>query len=66
MRYFIDDTPKIKLKYSSKDWIKILIFIAIYFSPVLMRVIDVKSKNSLKVIEVLYYVAALLATEFVI
>ena len=66
MRYFIDDTPKIKFKYSSKDWIKILIFIAIYFSPVLMRVIDVKSKNSLKVIEVLYYVAALLAAELVI
>jgi hypothetical protein len=33
MRYFIDDTPKIKLKYASKDWIKILIFIAIFFSP---------------------------------
>ena len=66
MRYFVDDTPKIKLKYSSKDWIKILIFIAIYFSPVLLRVINVKSKNSLKVIEVLYYVAALLAAELVI
>ena len=66
MRYFVDDTPKIKLKYSSKDWIKIIIFVAVYFSPVLLRVIHVKSRDVLNLIETLYCVAALLAAEFVI
>ena len=66
MRYFIDDIPKIKLKYKSKDWIWIIIFLVVYFSPGILRVVHIKSKSVFLTIEILYYVSALLAAELVI
>ena len=66
MRYFIDDIPKIKLKYKSKDWIWIIIFLVVYFSPGILRVVHIKSKSVFFIIEILYYVSALLAAELVI
>ena len=66
MKYYIQNTPKIKLKHDANDRASIIVVLAVYLSPIVLFPFNIKNEDVIIFIECIYYVLSLFVAEYVI
>lgn len=66
MRFYLLDTPKINLKYDAKDNGKLIAFLIIYLSPLLLLLYRIENDDLFTYIECFYYLLVMYMAERVI